>query len=297
LDSSPELLALAGAFFTALGQITAKRSVGLVSPGLFLALRWSVSLLLLSLIVTLVGGWSDFRLSPEIVSLLVGGIIGPVVAWNLYARAMVRLDVAVAYPITQSQALASMLLAAIVLGEVPTPAAVLGAVLIVVGVVLLHGLPRSDGAARLSTIGVLLALGTAACWATSYICWKLGVTYFSVLQSNWIRVAVPALVMTIAFVLGQRAAGALPLTKQLSWPGLLFPSLTGVFADLLAFGFQFAALRIGTVAIITPIVGSSPLFVVLLSSLLLGERLRRSSLVGVLVIVVGVGLVAGLGRA
>lgn len=296
MDSPPEALALAGAFFTALGQITAKRSIGIVSPGFFLALRWSASLALLSLLVTLVGGWSDFRLSAEIVYLLAGGIIGPVVAWNLYARAIMRLDVAVAYPITQSQALASMLLAAIFLGEVPTPAAVLGAALIVGGVVLLHGLPRGGGAARLSTSGVLLALGTAACWATSYVWWKLGVTYFTVLQANWTRVAVPALVMTLAFLLGQRAPGAVPVAKQLSWRGLLFPILTGLFADLLAFGFQFAALRLGTVAVVAPIVGSSPLFLVVLSSVFLGERLSRSSLVGVVVIVVGVGLVAGLGR-
>ena len=294
--SSPEVLALTGAFFTALGQITAKRSIGLVSPGFFLALRWSASLLLLSLAVTLVGGWSDFRLSGELIYLVAGGVIGPVVAWNLYARAIMRLDVGVAYPITQSQALASMLLAAIFLGEVPTPAAVLGAALIVGGVVLLHGLPRGQGAAKLSTVGVLLALGTAACWATSYVWWKLGVTYFTVFQSNWTRVAVPALVMTLAFVVGRRAAHAVPLSRQLHWRGLLFPALTGLFADLLAFGFQFAALRVGTVSTVAPIVGSSPLFVIALSSLFLGERLSRSALVGVATIMVGVGLVAGVGH-
>ena len=297
MDSRPEALALAGALFTALGQIAAKRSVGVVSPGCFLVLRWSASLVLLSLVITAVGGWSDFRLSREIVYLVAGGIIGPVVAWNLYARAIMRLDIGVAYPITQTQALASMLLAATFLGEVPTPAAVLGAVLIVGGVVLLHGLPRGERAARLSTTGVLLALGTAACWATSYVWWKLGVTYFTVLQSNWTRVAVPALVMTLAFAVGQRASGAVPVAKQLSWQGLLFPILTGLFADLLAFGFQFAALQVGTVAIVAPIVGSSPLFLVVLSSVFLGERLSRSSLAGVAVIVIGVGLVAGFGRS
>jgi uncharacterized membrane protein len=67
-------------------------------------------------------------------------------------------------------------------------------------------------------------------------------------------------------------------------------------ADLLGFGFQFAALQAGQLSTVVPIVNSSPLFLVALSTLLLGERPSRRSLGGVGLIILGVWLVAALGR-
>lgn len=295
MPESAELLALLGALFTAFSQVTAKQAVARVSPSVFLALRWPCSLLLFSLFLTMTDGWTAFRLVPELWLVVAGGLIGPVLAWSLYARAIKRLDVAVAYSIAQTQTLGSLLLAAIFLGEVPSLFALLGAVLILVGVVLINHPFGSTRASRLDTVGVLLVLGTASCWALTYVFWKIGVGALGVYEALWIRMAVPALVDPLVVAWRVRAGREPPLLQSLTWGGVLACAATGLFADLLSFGFQFAALRVGSVASVTPIVSSSPLFLVGLSTLLLGERVGRRALLGIAVIVLGVGLVAGLG--
>lgn len=292
---SAELLALAGAVFAALAQLASKQAVSLSSPAMYLAIRWSASLAMLSVVVTAAGGWSAFRLSSELIYVLAGTLIGPVLAWNLYTRALTRLDVAVAYPLTQTATLGSLALAMAFLGETPNLFAALGALLIVAGIFLLYGRPGSSRAKRISASGTFLALATAACWSLTYVFWKLSVVHFTVLQANWTRAAVPAILMPLALVWssGRAKDGRTPLKvgQAAAW----YAILAGLSADVLSFGLQFMALSAGRVATVVPIIGSSPLFVVGLSVLLLGERVTRWALLGILAIVSGVWLVAGPG--
>src|SRR5687768_5476207 len=161
LAESPELLALGGALFAAFAQISAKRGAMLASPAAFLAARWLTSLLLFSLLITLFGAWGEFRLAPELAYLIVAALIGPVLAWNFYARAIRLLDISIAYPISQTFSLGSLLLAIVFLDEVPTIYAFLGAGLIVVGVTVIYGRPGRGRSTRVSAPGVLLSLATA----------------------------------------------------------------------------------------------------------------------------------------
>ncbi len=92
----------------------------------------------------------------------------------------------------------------------------------------------------------------------------------------------------------ERRLGA--LVGKLSPAGVLAAASVALLADVLSFWLQFSALRVGEVSTVAPIVNSSPLFLVGLSALLLGERVTRWTLIGVVLIVAGVWLVAGVGR-
>jgi transporter family protein len=295
-SQSPELLALCGAFFAALAQVTAKRSAMLARPEAFLAARWLTSLLLYSLLATLLGAWGEFRFTPEFAYLLLGALTGPVLAWNLYTRAIRLLDISIAYPISQTFTLGSLLLAVLFLGEVPTIYAFVGAVLIILGVAVIYGRPGGLRPSRISTVGLLLIVATALLWALNYLVWKISLIHFSVLQANWTRVAVPAAVMLLVVAWSSRRTRADRARLKLSGPALLYAAATALLADLLGFGFQFAALQAGQLSTVVPIVNSSPLFLVALSTLLLGERPSRRSLGGIGLIILGVWLVAALGR-
>jgi drug/metabolite transporter (DMT)-like permease len=294
---SPELFALFGAVCAAVAQVSSKRTVAFVPPSLLLPLRWITSLLLFSLIVSLAGEWSSFRLAPELVYPIAATMMGPVIAWSLYTRAIERLDVAIAYPLAQCSSLGTLLMAIVFLGERPNVFTLIGAVLVVHGAFLLQGRARRGRQPRIDRIGLLLTLGSALSWSATYVFWKPSVSYFGVLETSWVRVLIPAVLLSGA-LLWQRRDDLPNLGAQISGQALAWCAILALFAAILSFGAQFFALQGegGKVSIIVPIVNSSPLFVVALSTLLLGERIGPRGLLGVLSIVAGVSLVAGFGR-
>jgi transporter family protein len=294
---SSELFALFGALCAAVAQVSSKRTVGFVQPSLLLPLRWITSFLLFSLIVTLAGEWSSFRITPELVYPIAATMMGPVIAWSFYTRAIARLDVAIAYPLAQCSSLGTLLMAILFLGERPNLFTLIGAVLVVLGAFLLQSRARRGRHARLDRVGLLLTLGSALSWSATYVFWKPSVTHFGVLETSWIRVLLPAVLLSGA-LLWQRRGDLPDVGRQVSGQAIVWCAFIALFADILSFGAQFFALQGegGKVSIIVPIVNSSPLFVVALSTLLLGERVGRRGLLGVFSIVCGVSLVAGLGR-
>src|SRR5690606_17895778 len=96
---APPILAAISAALMALGDVYAKAAVGSISPRVFLTLRWALSAVLLTLLVTALGGWATFTLDPYPLALgIAGGIAGPVIAWTCFSRALQILDVSVATP-------------------------------------------------------------------------------------------------------------------------------------------------------------------------------------------------------
>jgi drug/metabolite transporter (DMT)-like permease len=292
---SAELLALAGAVFNALSHVAAKRAVRVASPTMFLAVRWAVSATMVALVTTLLGAWDSFVIAGGIAFVVLGAFFGPVGAWSCYTRSILHLDVSIAYALSQFSILGSMLLAILILGERPSMMTLAGAGLVVVGASLLQGRPDRWRQSKLSRVGALLALGAAGCWAVSYFLWKVGLGTLPVLEVLLIRSTVAAIILQ-SIILRFGTVPSLPgayslVTRQ----AIAYAALVSLLADVCSFGLQFAALRIGNLTTVGPIVSSSPLFLVGLSAVLLGERVDRWQLLGICIIVFGVGLVAGLG--
>src|SRR5215213_8909089 len=130
----PELLALGSAIVGALAQIATKGSIGAIPPWLYLSVRWVISVSAMLGISVAFNLWPSFVWNETIVYPLAGAILGPLLSWNLYTRAVSRLDISVAYSITQASILISIVIAVIWLGEQPHALTVLGAVTVLGGV-------------------------------------------------------------------------------------------------------------------------------------------------------------------
>ncbi|MFN8523689.1 MAG: DMT family transporter [Chloroflexota bacterium] len=288
-----EVLAFLAALFLALSQVAAKKAVTSLPPTLFLAIRWPVSLGILSAIALVTGGWREFKMDPAVPWVIVGGFLGPVAAWSMYTRAIVRLDVSIAYAITQLSVIGTILVATVLLGERPGFAAVTGATVIVVGASLLNGRPDRWRHSKISRAGVLLVLGAVSCWSFSFVIWKIGVTSLTVLQTVWLRILVPTIVMSAVVASSQKYQHGAVLLTSVTRRSLLMAAVMAFLSDVVAFGLQFFALQVGTVAVVTPIAGTSPLFLAGLSMAFLGERLSPWQWFGIMLIVAGAALVSG----
>ena len=306
-----EWLALVAAVSSALAHLASKKAVGAAAPPAFLAARWSTGALVMTSVLLLGPGWAGFAPSWSVGALAAGAVLGPVVGWLLYLRALPRLDVSVAQPIFNSSVLITMTLAVAFLGEQPNAFTLSGAALIVVGVQLLQGVqgayqPKLTRRQRLRHPAVLLVLGGACCLGVSSFCFKLGLNALTPVETNWVRTTVPALVLLGGNTLGALRGAALQRAAApgagsakgvwLTWRGLGWAALASLANDVVGWLLRFAALKQGLVVVVEPLASTGPLFVALLATTLLGERLGRRGWLGVGSTVLGAVLLAGWGR-
>ena len=86
--------------------------------------------------------------------------------------------------------------------------------------------------------------------------------------------------------------------RRRRWPtriprqGLICFGTTGLCAAL-GIGFLYTALLVGTVTVVAPIVATYPVFTLLAAATVGDERITRSVLGGVALVVVGVGVISG----
>jgi drug/metabolite transporter (DMT)-like permease len=291
------MLALASALVGAFAQIVTKGAISAIPPWLYLPIRWITSLSLLSLLATALDLWRDFQWGEGLIYALAGAILGPLISWNLYTRAVSRLDISVAYSVTQLSILMTVGIAVVWLGERPSSFTLAGAVFVLVGVWLVQRRAGPTRTRAVSVLGLGLAAGTAVCWGLNGPLWKLSVMTMSEVQVNLVRTGLASAVFgTSLGAIAVMSAGARATLRSVSLRGVIGAAVAGILADVTAFWLQFSALKVGDVATVAPILSSSPLFVALLSAGFLHERLRRLQLAGIGLILLGVLLVGSSGR-
>ena len=307
-----ESLALGAALTSAIVHLAAKKGVGAAVPAAFLAVRWSTASLAMTILVLLGPGWGAFQPGWPLAALATGAVLGPVVGWLLYLRALPHLDVSVAQPIFNSSAVVTMALAILFLGEQPNAFIVVGAALILAGVHVLqsveaqrHG-PRPRRA-RGWQPAILLVLGGACCLGVAGFFFRLGLGVLTPVETNWVRTTVPALALLAGNLLFEARLAALargappplpgdPKRIFLTWRGLGLGMLVGLANDVAGWLLRLTAMKHGLLIVVEPLAATSPLFVALLSAPLLGERLGRRGWLGVALTVLGAVLLTGWGR-
>ena len=304
-----EWLALVSAFSSALAHLVFKAGVGSGVPSIFLGVRWATGALVMTALLLLDAGWGSFRPTWSLALLALGSVLGPVLGWTLYLRALPRLDVSVAQPIFSSSMLVTMLLAVVFIAERPNLFTLLGAALILGGIQLLQHVTTSREAATAASgprnpwrnlfhLAVLLVLAAAVLLGFSAFFFKVGVDELSPVETNWVRTTVPALVLisTNGLAEARRTHTSMPRRALLTRRGLALAVLAAVANDIVGWLLRLTALKYGLVVIVEPLAATSPLFVGLLSTLLLGERLGRRGWLGVGATVLGAVLLGAWGR-
>jgi uncharacterized membrane protein len=219
---------------------------------------------------------------------VLSGVVGTAAGRLFRVVAIEKVGAPVAASINNLSPFIATGLAILLLGERVTLPILLGTLVIVLGTILLSQSGRHVG---FRVHHLLYPLLSASCFGVVAILRKLGLGHAGPLFDSAIN-NTAAMVAATVFVLasGKREALVCNGRSLLYFIGGGIAENTGVFLVLVALGF-------GEVSVVTPLAGTAPLFVLLLTVLFLGgEQLSGRIVVGAVFIVLGVFLLTGANR-
>ncbi len=238
------------------GLVTSNAATGtIVSIIISAVLLWVVTLIFIPL--------SSFR-TPAIWYFIAGGIFAPAVGRFMTFKAIERVGVARAVPISNTYPMFSSILAVLLLGESWPLQNILGTFFVILGVVILSGTQSEKSQWR--KIDLIYPASAAFSFAISSYLRKFGLLIANLPLMAAVVSATTALVFTMIFQQVQGGWRTLVLSRQsFGW----FVA-TG-FAHTTAMLSTFYALSFGKIVIVDPLVSASPVLTVFLSTLFLME--------------------------
>jgi uncharacterized membrane protein len=281
------MLALASALCSAVSTMLIQRGLRHAN---FYAGFW------INIVVGMIGLWSVVLLMvprdayhwSAVPYFVLSGVVGTAMGRLFRVVAIEKVGAPVAASINNLSPFIATGLAILLLGERVTLPILLGTLVIVLGTILLSQSGRHVG---FRVRHLLYPLLSASCFGVVAILRKLGLGYAGPLFDSAIN-NTAAMVAATVFVLasGKREALVCNGRSLLYFIGGGVAENTGVFLVLVALGF-------GEVSVVTPLAGTAPLFVLLLTVLFLGgEQLSGRIVVGAVFIVLGVFLLTGANR-
>jgi transporter family protein len=231
---------------------------------------------------------------PSAWSWLVVSVLGLLVVGDtLYFRAMDLAGVSWAMPVAAINPLWVVLMAAVFVGEPLTWPLVVGALLVIGGVILVsrstagggEEQPVDPGARRK---GLLMALLVSVLWAAGLTALKPATAGIHSVVANSVRQPLGALLLLLLSLRGERWRALKRLDRK-SWAVIAVASLVGTGLGTLFFIMAVQMAGAGRTAVLT---STSPLMAVPFSMLWLHERPTRWTLAGTLLTTTGVALVA-----
>ena len=220
------------------------------------------------------------------------GVMQPALSMYFANEAYSRAGATVVSTFAGTAPLFAAVLAIVFLDERLSLAIAAGTVLTVVGITTLAWMPARGGpGAMLGRRGIAAALAFATCAAAlrgiNHVIGKVGIDLLAnPLMAGFSSIGVSVVVLGVAYRWRRgRWPGRIP--RQ----GLVYFSLAGL---CIAFGMGclFAALLVGTVTVVAPIVAAYPVVTLLVSVALGDERISGKVLAGVALVMVGVAAIS-----
>lgn len=227
---------------------------------------------------------------PWIVVSVVGLLV---VGDTVYFRAISLAGVSWAMPVASVNTVWAVLLAGLVLGEPLTLKLLGGAILVLIGVILVGRSGAGDRQAapadrRARRLGLLLALVTSLCWGIGQVALKPATAGVEAAVANAVRQPMGALMMLGLTLATGRQRDYRGLGRR-SWLILLLAAFLGTAVGSLLFVMAVQMAGAGRAAVLTT---TSPVLAIPFSFLWLHERPNRWTIAGTLLVVIGIALVA-----
>lgn len=215
------------------------------------------------------------------------GLIGTIGGRFLRFMSIPRVGASVAAAVMSLYPFVSAALAILLLGERVTPPVVGGTAVIVLGTILLSASGRRVG---FRPRDLLLPLAAATCFGIVTVLRKMGLSGVGPVLGFAVNVTT-ALVTFSVFLVASGNTGAIACRGR----SLAYFIIAGVAENLGVF-LTVLALGFGTVSVVTPLSGTSPIFVLLMSFVFLRgvETLTARVVIGTLLTVLGVYLITAL---
>lgn len=221
--------------------------------------------------------------SPATLYFLLSGCLQPLLARLLYYIGIMRLGVSRAGPLRGTSPLFALLLAVVFLRERPSPLVYGGTALIVGSVWLVSSRRSGEGEWRL--FDIIFPLGAAFIGAVSQNLRKGGLLIF---PDPFLGAAISTTTSLVIFAVSLLLMGKIRLIQpqRESFPFFGSAALLSAVAQLL----NFAALNMGEVSVMVPLLDTTPLFSVLFSALFLRdtEKVTPRVVIGAVLMVTGV---------
>jgi O-acetylserine/cysteine efflux transporter len=213
------------------------------------------------------------------VSLTLGGV-----HFSLMFTGLARTDASLAALLGPMQVPFAALMAALVFGERVTMRLIVGFLISFVGLALIAGEPRAT-----DPVPILLILAAGVAWAISNIQLKSVASLDPYSVTAWIALLSAPQLFLISLVLEENHIAVLTAAGWRGWGAVLFQA---VFIAILSYTVWYKLLRRYPVNLMMPMTLLTPVFGVLFSVLLLGERLTLQLVAGGLATLAGVAVTA-----
>lgn len=215
------------------------------------------------------------------------GLVGTIAGRFLRFVSIQRVGASVAAAVMSLYPFVSSALAILLLGERVTPPVVAGTVVIVLGTILLSASGRRVG---FRPRHLLLPFAAATCFGIVTVLRKVGLSGVGPVLGFAVNVTT-ALVAFSAFLVASGNTGAIVCRGR----SLVYFIIAGVAENLGVF-LTVLALGFGTVSVVTPLSGTSPIFVLVMSLAFLRgvETLTARVVLGTLLTVLGVYMITAL---
>lgn len=276
------LYAFGSAFFAGITAILAKIGIKNVDSNLATAIRTVVILIFSWIMVFIVGSLNTVvNLSSKTIVFLILSGLSTGMSWLCYFKALQLGNVNKVTPIDKSSTILTMILAMIFLGESITGLKIISIILIGVGTYLMIEKKDDDRQAK-DNKWLIYAFGSAIFASLTSILGKVGIENVESNLGTAIRTVVVFIIAWIVVFVTKKQGEVKNIDKK-SWKFLLLSGLTTGLSWLC----YYKALQNGPASIVVPIDKLSILITIAFSYVILKEKLKRKSIIGLILIVAG----------
>ena len=212
-------------------------------------------------------------------------LIGSSIQYGLTFTGLSQIDASLAVIIVHLEVPFSVLLAAIVLRERPGYQRWLGMLVAFLGIVLIAGQPQVRG----QGLPILLTAGGAMTWAIGQLMVKrLHGAVSGLTLIGWIGVFAGPQMLAGSFLIETGQLNALSAATWVGWGAVLY---LGIVMTVAGYGIWFTVLSRNPMSQVMPVLLLLPIFTIVSSMLLLGEKPSWFVLGGGLIVLSGVAII------
>ena len=180
-------------------------------------------------------------------------------------------------------------LAAVFLGEPIIPQRVIGAFIVIFGVIMIARAKQDETkntnrwSADELRIGLILAFLVFVCWALSDVIFQYGLIGVAPAEANFYRMLAASLILVPVFLFSLRGGKALPSRRVTMFA--LATGIVGLGLSLVAYSF---AVKFVGATVTSLVVASAPMFTAPLSAIYLDEDVNQRVALGTILTIIGV---------
>jgi len=270
---------------------------GTVSDAVMVVLLCNVLLVVPAVFVFHSPPYSELFTRRSVIAFTAAGLAGMVIARILMFTSIKRLGANITSPVIASNALFATVFAVIFLGERATVGQYIGILLIGVGIAVVSletaAVAKTDQSLRQTGATLLLPIAAAVAIGIEPIFVSTGLNEGTPILPGLLVMATSATICYTLYLVWTDSLNRIPLRSSTTgW------YVAGGVSTTVGFAAYFAALEVGSVALVMPLLQLSPLIVIALSARFLPQRLERVTwrvIVSAVIVVIGATIVSILG--